>query len=41
MEQLNEIIFEIHRKLSGGKENLIIQYEPDIDDRRYDKKMSS
>ncbi len=30
VEQLNEIIFEIHRKLSGGKEDLIICYEPDV-----------
>ncbi len=33
-EQLNEIIGDIHRKLSGDKENLEIRYEPDtqIDD---------
>ena len=30
VEQLNEIILEIHRKLSGGKEDLIICYEPDV-----------
>lgn len=32
--QLNEIIFDIHKKLSGGKEELVIKYEPDaeIDD---------
>lgn len=30
VSQLNEIIIEIHKKLSGGKENLIIQYEPDV-----------
>ncbi|MCH5249028.1 MAG: DNA replication/repair protein RecF [Lachnospiraceae bacterium] len=29
VEQLNEIIFEIHKKLSGNKEELIIVYEPD------------
>ncbi len=28
-EQLNEIICEIHKNLSGGKENLKIVYEPD------------
>ncbi len=34
VEQLNEIIFEVHRKLSGNKEDLVIFYEPDtlIDD---------
>lgn len=27
--QLNEIIYGIHKKLSGGKEELVIRYEPD------------
>lgn len=31
VDQLNEIIADIHNKLSGGKEHLFIQYEPDID----------
>ena len=29
VDQLNEIIFDIHKKLSGNKEELIIVYEPD------------
>ncbi len=29
--QLNEIIAQLHYKLSGGKEHLVIQYEPDVD----------
>ena len=29
---MNEIIREIHYKISGGKENLILSYEPSIDD---------
>lgn len=29
-EQLNEIIYDIHKKLSGGKEELFIHYEPDV-----------
>ncbi|MCM1263637.1 MAG: DNA replication/repair protein RecF [Butyrivibrio sp.] len=35
--QLNEIILEVHRKLSGNKEDLVIFYEPDtsIDDYEY------
>lgn len=37
VEQLNEIIFEIHKKLSGGKEDLIIQYEPDVTIEDYEK----
>ena len=30
VEQLNDIIYEIHRKLSGNKEELRICYEPDV-----------
>ena len=32
LEELNEIISKIHFKISGGKENLILKYEPNIDD---------
>lgn len=28
--QLNEIIYGIHKKLSGGKEDLMLEYEPDV-----------
>ena len=31
IEELNTIIYDIHRKLSGGKEELYIAYEPDTD----------
>ena len=30
-DQLNEIIYDIHKKLSGNKEELIIKYEPDVE----------
>ena len=30
VEQLNEIIYDIHKKLSGNKEELTIKYEPDV-----------
>ncbi len=30
-EQLNEIIYDIHKKLSGGKEEIKIVYEPDVE----------
>ena len=30
IKQLNEIIYDIHKKLSGGKEELEIVYEPDV-----------
>lgn len=38
-EQLNEIILGIHRKLSGGKENLVIHYEPDVEAEDFEKKL--
>lgn len=41
VEQLNEIILEIHRKLSGGKEDLVIKYEPDTSIENYEKILSS
>lgn len=30
INQINEIIYRIHDKLSGGKENLILKYEPNV-----------
>lgn len=38
-EQLCEIINDIHNKLSGGKENLIIKYEPDVAIENFEEKM--
>ena len=38
-EQLCEIISDIHNKLSGGKENLIIKYEPDVAIENFEEKM--
>ncbi len=32
IEELNEIIGDIHGRISGGKEHLILKYEPNIDD---------
>lgn len=40
IEQLNEIILEIHRKLSGGKEDLLIKYEPDTTIEDYERTLS-
>lgn len=39
VQQLNEIITEIHVKLSGGKEDLSIKYEPDVTIESYEKEM--
>ncbi len=38
-EQLNEIILDIHKKLSGGKEELVICYEPDVLIEDYEKSL--
>lgn len=41
VEQLNEIIFEIHKRLSGGKEKLTILYEPDVEIDYFEQKLRS
>lgn len=38
-EQLNEIIYDIHKKLSGGKEDIVICYEPDTEIDDFEKKL--
>lgn len=38
-DQINEIIYDIHKKLSGGKEELYIQYEPDVMIESFEKKL--
>ena len=39
VEQLNEIIHEIHLGLSGGKEHIRIQYEPDVEIEDFQKRL--
>ena len=39
VEQLNEIIYDIHKKLSGGKEELKIVYEPDVELEQFETKL--
>lgn len=41
VEQLNDIIYEIHRKLSGNKEELRICYEPDVTLEEYEQNLQS
>lgn len=41
VEQLNEIIYDIHLKLSGGREELKIQYEPDVEIEEFERKMKA
>lgn len=38
-QQLNEIIYDIHRKLSGNKEELVITYEPDVEIENFENAM--
>jgi DNA replication and repair protein RecF len=40
IEDLNEIIHDIHYRISGGKENLILKYEPNIDDIFFEDELS-
>lgn len=35
VEQINEIIYEIHKNLTGGKEKLLIQYEQNISEDKF------
>lgn len=39
VHQLNEIIYEIHKRLSGGKEELQIHYEPDTSAEDFENKL--
>ena len=39
VEQLNDIIYEIHEKLSGGKEKIHISYEPDVTIESFEAKL--
>lgn len=38
-EQLNEIIYGIHRKLSGEREELAVHYEPDVEAEDFERKL--
>ena len=37
--QLNEIIGQIHKNLTGGKEQIVIKYEPDVTSQGMEKKL--
>ena len=41
VDQLNEIIYEIHKRLSGDKEELRIKYEPDVEIGEFEQKLTS
>ncbi|MCR5255620.1 MAG: DNA replication/repair protein RecF [Acetatifactor sp.] len=39
VDQLNEIIYDIHKKLSGGREEIKIVYEPDVSIEDFESRM--
>lgn len=41
VDQLNEIIENIHLSLSGGKEHIHIQYEPDVEIEEFEQRMAA
>ena len=41
IEQLNEIIYDIHKNISGGKEELKIVYEPDVLSEELESKLNA
>ena len=41
IEQLNDIVFHIHSKLSGDKEHLIIKYEPNVLVEEFESKLQN
>ena len=40
IEQLNEIVFGIHKNISGNKEELILKYEPNIDEAFFEDELN-
>jgi DNA replication and repair protein RecF len=40
IEELNEIIHDIHYRISGGREELLLKYEPNIDDIFFEDELS-
>lgn len=41
MDQLNEVIEGVHQKLSGGREHLFIQYEPNTLNDKFEKELKA
>lgn len=39
VSQVNNIIFDIHKNLSGGKEELLIKYEPNVDVENFSERL--
>jgi DNA replication and repair protein RecF len=41
VRQLEEIVYEINQRLTGGKEKLYVKYEPDTDEKDYQQNLKS
>ncbi len=39
VQQLNEILYDIHKKLSGDREEILLTYEPNVTADRFEEKM--
>ena len=37
--KLNDLVYEIHKKLTGGKEELFLKYEPNVTEEEFEKKL--
>ena len=40
IDELNEIVYGIHKNISGGKEELILKYEPNIEDAFFEDELN-
>lgn len=40
VNELNEIVFDIHKKISGNKEELVLKYEPDIEESFFEDELN-
>ncbi|MBS6194464.1 MAG: DNA replication/repair protein RecF [Clostridiales bacterium] len=40
MEELNEIIREIHKNLTGGKEEIVLEYEPSVQEEAFEEQLA-
>lgn len=40
IDELNEIVGDIHKNISGGKENLIVKYEPSVGPEEFEQKLT-
>lgn len=41
VQQMGSIVSEIHRKLTGGKEELVIRYEKNVSEQEFEKKLKN